>query len=100
MKNIAIGVLLVTTLIFGSLYLTQNRKTSEAEGSAASLREKLADAENRAAQQEQRTATLQTRLHDTQAKAVAKINTPAQREIVLRGCLTLDCGQGCSVRCR
>src|SRR5437899_1042023 len=71
MKNVAIGILLLTTLVFGSLYLSQNRKTSEAEANAASLQEKLAEAENRVARQEQRTATLETRLHDTRAKAVA-----------------------------
>jgi hypothetical protein len=78
MKNIVIGILLLTTLVFGGLYLTQNRKTSDARSETASLREKVAEMESSAAQQEERTATLQTKLHDTQAKAIAKAEEVTQ----------------------
>src|SRR5205823_9978532 len=72
------GVLLLTTLIFGSLYLTQNQKASEAKSEAAALRQTLNDLENSAVQREEQTATLQTRLHDTQAKAIAKAEEVTQ----------------------
>ena len=78
MKNILIGILLLTTLVFGGLYLTQNQKISEAKSEAANLREKLVESESSAAQQEERTATLQTKLHDTQAKAIAKAEEVTQ----------------------
>jgi len=80
MKNIAIGILLLTTLVLGSLFLTQNRKTSEAQATAASLQEKLAEAETRVTRQEVRTATLETRLHATHAKAVANADQVTQLE--------------------
>jgi hypothetical protein len=78
MKNILIGVLLLTTLVFGGLYLTQNQKISEAKSEAANLRQELVESESSAAQQEERTATLQTKLHDTQAKAIAKAEEVTQ----------------------
>src|SRR6266850_4046863 len=78
MKNILIGILLLTTLVFGGLYLTQNQKISEAKSEAANLRQKLVESESSAAQQEERTATLQTKLHDTQAKAIAKAEEVTQ----------------------
>jgi len=78
MKNVIIGILLLTSLIFGGLYLTQNQKTSEASSEAAALRQKVSDMESSVAQQEERTSTLQTRLQDTQAKAIAKAEEVTQ----------------------
>ena len=78
MKNVIIGILLLTSLIFGGLYLTQNQKTSEARSEAAALRQKVSDMESSVAQQEERTSTLQTRLQDTQAKAIAKAEEATQ----------------------
>src|ERR1044071_1081147 len=78
MKNIVIVVLLLTTLVFGSLYLTQNQKTSEAKSEIAELRQKVSEMESSVAQQEERSATLQTRLHDTQEKAIAKAEEVTQ----------------------
>ena len=78
MKNVIIGILLLTSLIFGGLYLTQNQKTSEASSEAAALRQKVSDMESSVAQQEERTSTLQTRLQDTQAKAIAKAEEATQ----------------------
>jgi uncharacterized protein YxeA len=72
MKNILIGILLLTTLAFGGLYLTQNQKASDARSEAASLRQKLVEAESSVIQEQERTASLQTRLQNTQAKAIAK----------------------------
>jgi hypothetical protein len=78
MKNILIGILLLTTLVFGGLYLTQSQKTSDARAEAAAARQKLTEMESSVAQQEERTAALQSRLHDTQAKAVAKAEEVTQ----------------------
>jgi hypothetical protein len=78
MKNIVIGILLLTTLVLGGLYLTQNQKRGEAKSENAELRQKVAEMESSAAQQEERTATLQTKLHDTQAKAIAKAEEVTQ----------------------
>jgi hypothetical protein len=78
MKNVVIGILLLTTLIFGSLYLTQIQRTNEAKADTATLRQKLVESESSVAQQEERTATLQTRLQDTQAKAIAKAEEVTQ----------------------
>src|SRR5438132_13704294 len=78
MKNILIGILLLTTLVFGGLYLTQIQKISDARADAASVRQKLTEMESSVAQQEERTATLQTRLQDTQAKAIAKAEEVTQ----------------------
>lgn len=78
MKNIAIGILLLATLALGSLYLTQNQKTSEAKSEASNLREKLSETESSVAQQQEQTVALQTRLHETQAKAIAKAEEATQ----------------------
>src|SRR5215475_14295975 len=78
MKNILIGILLLTTVVFGGLYLTQNQKGGESKSEIAALRQKVAELESSAAQQEERTATLQTRLNDTQAKAIAKAEEVTQ----------------------
>jgi len=78
MKNILIGILLLTTLVFGGLYLTQIQKTSDARAEAATARQKLTEMESSVAQQEERTATLRTRLQDTQAKAIAKAEEVTQ----------------------
>jgi len=78
MKNILIGILLLSTLAFGGLYLTQNQKASDARSEAASLRQKLVEAESSVVQEQERTATLQTRLQNTQAKAIAKAEEVTQ----------------------
>jgi hypothetical protein len=78
MKNLLIGLLLLSTLVLGGLYLTQHQKASEAKSEAASAQQKLVELESSAVQQEERTATLQTKLHDTQAKAIAKAEEVTQ----------------------
>lgn len=80
MKNVIIGILLLTTIAFGSLYLTQNRKTHEAEANAANIQEKLIEAETRISRQEERTTALETRLHETREKAVAKADQVTKLE--------------------
>jgi len=72
MKNMIIIVLLAVAIGVGGLYLKESQKASEAEASIASLRQNISELEGRLSQQEERSATLQTRLKDTRAKAVAK----------------------------
>jgi Sec-independent protein translocase protein TatA len=83
MKNVTIGILLLAAVVFGSLYLSQNRKAGEAQATIGNLRQNVADLESRLAEQEKRSASLQTRLHDTRAKAVAKADEVAHLEQVL-----------------
>jgi hypothetical protein len=83
MKTITLVVLLVVSLVLGSLCLTQNRKASEAEARAAALAQNVAALEERLAQQETRATTLQSRLQDTRAKVVARADEVAQLEQVL-----------------
>src|SRR6266699_1136381 len=78
MKNLLIGILLLTTVIFGGLYLTQNQKTSDAKSEAGSLLQKLVELESSVVQHQEQAATLETRLHDTQAKAIAKAEEVTQ----------------------
>jgi hypothetical protein len=78
MKNITILILLLTTLVFGGLYLTQNQKASDAKAEAAALRQKLVEMESSVVQHEEQAATLQTRLHETQAKAIARAEEVTQ----------------------
>src|ERR1051326_64641 len=78
MKNIVIGILLLTTLVFGGLYLTQNQKPSEAKPEAAALRQKLVEMDSSVVQHEEQAATLQPRLHETQANAIAKAEEVTQ----------------------
>jgi len=73
----------LAAVVFGSLYLTQERKASEAQATIASMRQNLSELENRLAEQEKRSASLQTRLHDTRAKVVAKADEVAHLEQVL-----------------
>ena len=82
MKNVIIGILLLTTIVFGSLYLTQIHKVSDAEAATATLQEKLTEAETRVAKQEERTTALETRLHQTREKAVAKAEQVIQLQAV------------------
>ena len=83
MKNIIIGILMLAALVFGGLYVSQNRAASEAQATVASLRQNLAELEARLVEQEKRSAALQSRLHDTQSTAVAKADEVAHLEQVL-----------------
>ncbi len=83
MKNITIGILLLAALVFGGLYVNQNYKAGEAQATIASLRENVAELETRLTEQEKRSASLQSRLHDTRAKVVAKADEVAHLEQVL-----------------
>src|SRR3954454_22517746 len=83
MKNIMLIILLAAVATLGSLYLGQRHKILEAETTIAALHLQQTELETRVEQQEQRTASLQTRLSDTRAKAVAKADQVTQLEQVL-----------------
>lgn len=77
MKNIVIGVLLVATVTFGSLYVRQNRKTGEAQTTVASLNQKVTELEAGLARQEKQTARLHDRLEDARAAVFTSTNDAA-----------------------
>ena len=83
MKNITIGIPLLAAVVFGGLYVSQNRKAGEAQATIATLHQTVAELEARVAEQEKRSASLQTRLHDTRVNALAKADEVAHLEQVL-----------------
>jgi hypothetical protein len=72
MKNFAIGILFLGTILFGGLYVSQRQKTSRAEAAAAELRQQLDDREAEFAKQEKLTASLRNRLGNTRVEVEAK----------------------------
>jgi len=83
MKNLALVIVFIVAVVFGSFYMTERRKTAQLNATNATLAERLAAMEQRVSEQEQRTTTLQTRLQDTRAKAVAKADEVTHLEQVL-----------------
>lgn len=78
MKNIAIGILLIATVVFGGLYVQQTRKTSQAQSTAAALQEKVSELEAGLAQQEKETAGVRAALKNARADAIAKASEAVQ----------------------
>src|SRR5689334_12178232 len=72
MKNSVLVILFAVAVLAAGSYIRELHKRHQAEATIAGLRQDLAEAESRLDKQEHRTATLQTRLKDTRAKAVAK----------------------------
>lgn len=72
MKNTIVALLFATTLAFAGLYAWQKSKTTAAERELAAVSQNLKDAQSQAVEHEQKAESLQTRLLNTQAKAVAK----------------------------
>lgn len=83
MKNSALLLSLAAAVVFGGLYLREHLKTRAADDTAASLREKVAELERQLAQQETRSASLQTRLKDTRERAAAKADEVASLQQVV-----------------
>jgi hypothetical protein len=78
MKNVAIGILCVTTLVMGGLWLDQVRKASLARATVDSLEQSVTGLQSRAAEQEQQTARLREQLKEAYAEAAAKSQEAAQ----------------------
>jgi len=77
MKNTAVALLFIGTLAFAGLYVWQKSKTTAAERELAAVNQTLKDVQSQAAEHEQKAERLQTRLLNTQAKAVAKADEVA-----------------------
>jgi hypothetical protein len=80
MKNSAIFILVAAAVAFGGLYFREYWKVREAGATVVSLREQVRELEGRLAQQETRSAGLQTRLKDTRERASAKADEVASLE--------------------
>ena len=78
MKNSAIFILVAAAVVLGGLCLRENRKAHKAELTIADLQTNLAELEARLGQQENRAASLQTRLKNTRERAVAKAEEVSQ----------------------
>ncbi len=78
MKDICIGILLVTTLVFGGLSVSEQRKEHKAEATIAKLNEDVADLQNQVSQEKERTANFREQLDEATANAEAKSTELAQ----------------------
>lgn len=72
MKNIAIGILLIATLIFGGLYLRQTRETVQAKTNADKVRQQLSESQSSLGQQEEQATSLRRELESARANEAAK----------------------------
>ena len=72
MKNIALVLLLVATVVLGGLYLRQTRTTIEAQTAGVALEQKVSESQNAAEEQEKAAAKLRQELELTAAEAAAK----------------------------
>jgi hypothetical protein len=59
MKNVALGILLIATLVFGGLYLQQTRKVRQAQASAAGWRQNVSELQSSLKAQESDAADAQ-----------------------------------------
>ena len=78
MKNSAMFILVAAAVVFGGLYLRENRKAHKAELTIADLQTNVTELEARLGQHESRQASLQTRLKNTRERAVAKSEEVSQ----------------------
>jgi hypothetical protein len=84
MKNIIIGILLATTVLFGGLYFQQSHKTAQAGSSAvAELQKQVGDLKASLAAEEKITTALRDRLRNTQVEAAVNAGETAQLQQVL-----------------
>jgi uncharacterized coiled-coil protein SlyX len=90
MKNISIGILLIATVVFGSLYVQQIRKTSQAEATIAGLRQNVIDRETELAQHEKQAARLRNRLEDSRAEVLTKATEAAELQQALTNRVQTD----------
>jgi outer membrane murein-binding lipoprotein Lpp len=72
MKNIFIGILVITTLAMGGLWLDQVHKASLARATVDSLEQNVTDLQSKLAEQEQHAARANEKLEAARAEAAAK----------------------------
>ncbi len=84
MKNLAIGILLITTAVFAGLYLQQSHNASEARNRGAELDQELKKASNIVAEKERKTASLREQLRRAESEVIVKAAALAQAEALTR----------------
>lgn len=84
MKNISLGIFLIATVVFGSLYVQQVHTTRRAEATVAEMQERVGDQEARLDQQEKQVAGLRSRL----AESREEVQTRASEAVELQQALT------------
>lgn len=88
MKNIVIGILLVSTVVFGGFYIQQTRKTSQAEAGADALQKKIDELQSGLEAQARQTTRLSDQLEETRADAEARAREAVRMEEALQASLT------------
>jgi hypothetical protein len=83
MKNILLAILLITTVVFGSLYVQEARKASQAEQSVIELQRQAADRQTALDQQEKQVAGLRLRLAAARAQMESKASEAEQLQQAL-----------------
>ena len=78
MKNTIIAILAIASLTFGGLWMRQNQKSLESQTAIAELHDNIAVLEDQLHEQQNMTSSLQNRLHNTQATAIAKHEQASQ----------------------
>jgi hypothetical protein len=79
MKNLAVGILLVTAVVFGGLYLQQSRKASQAQQKVDSLQQEVRRLQSSLEDEEQRSARLVDELGTARAGTPTAAQGAAQR---------------------
>jgi len=78
MKDICIGILLVTTVVFGALSVHEQRKEHQAEATMAQLNQDVAALQNQVTQEKEHAANFREQLDEATANAEAKSAELAQ----------------------
>ena len=78
MKDICIGILLVTTVVFAALGVHEQRKEHKAEASIAQLNQDMATLQNQVTQEKEQAANFREQLDEATANAEAKSTELAQ----------------------
>ena len=78
MKNVALLILSITTLLFAGLYFRQSANVLQSQSAAQELRQQIAELQSTADEHEKKTATLRAELTQSQTDAAAKDRQLAQ----------------------
>jgi hypothetical protein len=82
MKNLAIGILLLTTVVFAGLYLQQSHYATDARKRSDDLEQKLQEASKIVADEQRRTASLREQLRGAESEVIVKAAALAQAQAV------------------
>src|SRR5260221_239662 len=78
MKDLILGILLVTSLAFGSLFMHERLRTRAALADNTGLRQQVAELEAKGSQQEEKASRLRDRLAESFSDASAKADEVAR----------------------